>query len=194
MTDISGDTPQTIREAVGVFESEENLAAAIYDLQTHGFARHDLSVLADASTVEKKLGNKYKRVEQMEDDPSVPRTVFVSKEATGIAEGALIGTPMYVAATAATGIVVASGGELLAAIVAAAGGGVAGALLGVILAKLLGDYRENYIQKQIERGGLLLWVRIQNKEQEQTALNILRKYSAHDAHIHTLRVPEREAA
>ena len=36
--------------------------------------------------------------------------------------------------------------------------------------------------EQIERGGVLLWVRLRDAEAEQRALDILRRHSAHDVH------------
>src|SRR5687768_13888094 len=101
---------QHIREVLGVFDNVEVLENAIEELQSHGINRSDLSVLADVSTVEKKLGHIYKKVREVEDSADAPRVAYVTPKEVRIAEGALIGTPLYIAATAATGLVVASGG------------------------------------------------------------------------------------
>ncbi len=44
-----------VREAVGVFESEDALQGAIDDLLSHGFNRAEISLLAATDSVEKKL-------------------------------------------------------------------------------------------------------------------------------------------
>lgn len=180
----------TVPEAVGVFDSADSLQAAIDELQTHGFARRHLSVLADAKAVEEKLGHIYKRVEEVEDDAKAPRTIFVPLESIGEAEGALIGFPLYVAATAATTIVVASGGTILTAIMAATGAGAAGALIGSIFAQMVAKHHADYIQDQITHGGLLLWVNLPDAEHEKKALAILKKHSAHDVHVHNILIPD----
>ena len=112
MTDVGETESRT--EAVGVFEDAASLQAAIDDLLTAGFDRAELSLLADEATVERKLGHAYAKPAELEDDPQVPRTAYVSTEARGDAQGGLIGALVYVGAVAAAGAVVASGGTLAA--------------------------------------------------------------------------------
>ena len=179
---------ETVHEAVGIFNDADSLQAAIDDLQMHGFARYELNVLASDEAIEKKLGHIYKRVEEAEDNPDAPRTIFVSPESLGDAEGGLIGTPLYIAATTATAITVASGGTLLSAILAATAAGAVGTAIGSILAHLLSKHHADYLKKQIEHGGILLWVHLRSPDLEQKAMEILGKHSAHDVHIHEIPV------
>jgi len=174
----------SVREAVGYFETVEALEQAIDELQSSGFDRAELSLLASDQAVEQKLGHKYRRVNELEDDPAVPRTHYVSKESVGAAEGALIGAPLYFAALAAFGAIVSSGGSLAAALAGAAAAGGAGGLIGGILAKLVGDHHAHYLQRQLEQGGLLLWVRTWDASDEQRAVAILKKQSGRDVHVH----------
>ena len=116
----------TPREAVAVFQNENDLQAAIDELESHGFDRADISLLAGEQAIEQKLGHKYEKVAQLEDDPDVPRAAYVSTEAIGDAEGSLIGAPLYIAATAAAGAILVSGGTLAAAIAGAVVAGGAG--------------------------------------------------------------------
>ena len=74
---------------------------------------------------------------------------------------------MYVGAIAAVGAVVASGGTIAAAITAAALAGGAGGLIGSILAKWVGEHQAHYLQTQMDHGGLLLWVRTWQAEDER---------------------------
>ena len=69
---------RTIREAVGVFESPEKLQDAIDDLMSSGFDRAALSLLAGEKTVDQKLGHKYRKIAELENDPVVPRSCYVS--------------------------------------------------------------------------------------------------------------------
>ncbi len=134
--------------------------------------------------VEDKLNHRFRRVAELADDPSVPRTAFVSTAALGDAKGALIGGLTYIGATAAIGAVVISGGALGAALGAAVVAGGAGTLLGSILAKLVGQHHANYLHDQIERGGLLLWVRAWEAGEADLAMTILRKHGADHVHSH----------
>jgi hypothetical protein len=64
--------------------------------------------------------------------------------------------------------------------------GAAGGLIGSILAKRLGDHHAHYLQEQLDRGRLLLWVRTWDPEHENRAVEILSKCSARDVHVHAL--------
>ena len=67
---------------------------------------------------------------------------------------------------------------------AAALGGGAGGLVGAWLAKLLGDQRARRVQEQLAHGGLLLWVRTWDAEEESRAIKILKRHSGRDVHVH----------
>jgi len=178
----------TVREAVAVFETAESLEEAIDELLSSGFDRAELSLLASEATVAGKLGYLYTKVDYAEDDPEVPRTAFVSSGSVGDAEGAIIGGLLYVGAVAAAVAVVASGGTLMTAIAAAAAAGGSGGLIGTALAALIGHDHAEYLQKQLEHGGLLLWVRTRDAAHERRATDILSKHSAHDVHVHDIEV------
>ena len=170
------------REAVGIFHSPEGLQGAIDELLSSGFHRAELSLLASEAAVVEKLGHMYRKVDVLADDPDVPRAAYVAGEDIGDAEGGIIGGLVYVGAT--VGAIAASGGTLLAVIVAAALAGGAGGLIGSVFAKWVGSHHAHYLQEQLERGGLLLWVRTRDPSREARAVAILGKYSAEKVHVH----------
>lgn len=180
---------ETVREAVGFFETAEALQDAIDDLMSSGFDRAELSLLASERVVDEKLGHKYEKVVELEDEATVPRQCYVSTESVGDAEGGLIGGLLYVGALAAAGAVVASGGTLATAITAAAMAGGTGGLVGSALAGLLGEWHAHRVQEQLDRGGLLLWVRTRDANHEARAVEVLRRHSGRDVHVHEVPAP-----
>ena len=180
------ESQETRTETVGIFENAGTLQEAIDELLSSGFNRAEVSLLASEQAVEEKLGHAYEKAVELDDDTSVPRAAYISTESRGDAEGGIIGGLVYVGAVAATGAVVASGGTLAVAIAAAALVGGAGALIGAVLAKLIEVHHADYLQEQLNHGGLLLWVRTRDKEHERRAIEILSKHSAHDVHTHHL--------
>ena len=182
----SGADPRLVREAVGVFDDAASLEAAVDALLSHGFDRAEVSLLAGEGAIEEKLGHLYERVEALEDDHSAPRAAFVSTEAIGDAQGALIGGLTYVGAVAAAGAMVASGGTAAGAIVAAAMAGGSGGLIGSVLAGIVEERHAQALQRQLDHGGLLLWVRTRDDAHEKRAVSILAEHSAHDVHVHGL--------
>jgi hypothetical protein len=180
-----------LREAVGIFSNEDDLQAAIDELLSSGFHRAELSLLAGQDVVNEKLRGRYTNATVIADDVTVPRTAYVSPEAIGEAQGGVVGLLAYAGATIAAGAIVVSGGTILAAILGATLAGGTGGMVGSFLAKWLGDTHAQYLQAQIDRGGLLLWVRTRSVAAEERAVNILRKHSPRDAHVHTLPLENR---
>ena len=68
---------------------------------------------------------------------------------------------------------------------AVASGGV-GVVLGLGLAALLARRRKQGLADQIDRNGLLLWVRTRTAPMEEKAKVILSRHAAHDVHSREL--------
>jgi hypothetical protein len=181
---------KTAREAVGVFHDLKSFQAAIDELSKSGFDHADLSLLASEQAVEEKLGHAYQKVKELEDDQTVPRAAYVGSPSVAEARTGAIGGLAYIGAMAALGVVVASGGGLAAAIAAAAIAGGGGGLIGSIGARFIGEDHAKSLQTQLDRGGLLLWVRTPDKDHEQRATKILKTHGGEDVHVHNLPVSE----
>jgi hypothetical protein len=170
----------TIREAVAVFDDAEKLEAAVSELQSNGIDRSELSFLAHESPT----GRVASDLPQAADDPATAREPVVSD--TDLRQGRVLGTGLAatIAAFAAAGFTVATGGvgaAVAAAVVAAGGVGAASTLFG----RRLADDQTSFLDAQLARGGVLLWVRTRNAAIEQTVLDVLRRRSAH-VYLHDL--------
>ena len=177
-----------VTEAVAVFHDVSDLDAAVEELRAAGFDKDDISLLATEQAVKRKLGHRYERVEELEDDPGAPRVAYRTRASLGESEDRLIGSLTYLPAVVAAGTVVASAGVVAAAVTGTA---IAGALIGTVLSHWLDQSHAEHLQEQLDRGGLLLWVRTPDPETQQRALAILTRHSAHDVHIHRLPGKER---
>jgi len=176
----------TIREAVAVFHDAATFEAAVDDLLSSGFDRAALSLIAGEHAVAKKLGHMYRRAAEVEDDAAVPRAAYVEHESFGDAKGAFIGGLSYLGAMVTAGALVASGGTIAGAIVAAVLAGGAGGLIGSVFGDILEDHHAKHLKQQLDRGGLLLWVRTATPAEEKRAKGILGRHSAHDVHVHDI--------
>jgi hypothetical protein len=176
-----------VREAVGVFDTAFDLQAAIDELLSSGFNRAELSLLASADAIDAKIGRVSRA--QLEDDTQVPRGIYVSPDAVGIAEGSLVSGLAYLGGVGAAGVVALAGGPLSAIIVGAALAGGVGGLVGAGFAELLGHHRAAYFDEQLARGGLLLWVRILDPKRERRAVELLRRHCGRDVHLHGPKSP-----
>lgn len=176
----------TIREAVGVFRDETSLHSAVDALLISGFDRSYLSLLAGQHALHATLGYRFKRVIELEDDPAVPKRAYVGTDSRTEAEAAIVGGLFYVGAMVATGAVFASGGTAAAALIAGGMAGGGGGLIGGAVVLFLKRRHASQLQAQLDRGGLLLWVRTPTPEDERRAAQILCAHGADDVHVHDL--------
>lgn len=176
----------TIREAVAVFDTEEEMLDVIDELGNVGIDRREMSVMPSVDNVEKQIGHTLKSVRDTEDDPDIVRAVPFDTASFGDAQGVLIAIPAYLGAIGmaiASAVIVES--YLTIGILVATGGAV-GALIGYFLAKLLKITHQRRIRKQLDRGGLVLWVHLRDKEHEKHVTEILSHHQARDVHMHNV--------
>ncbi len=174
-----------IREAVGVFDKFEDLQQAFYDLRMVGIHHSDISLLGDEKVLEEKLGKTFWRATELEDDPQAPRAHFVSEEAMGELEGAIAGGFFFVGSYIAMLAMLTPASTLAASIAAIAIGGTPSAVIGTLLARRVDKHHRDYYANQIKHGGILLWVRVRDKEREELAVKIMKGHSGHDVHVHS---------
>lgn len=177
-------TAINVPEAVGVFDSFGSLQAAYYDLMMVGFSRFDLSLLGTHEALKEKFGDTFWHSKDLEDDPRAPRASFVSEEAMGEFEGALVGGFLFLGSYIAMAALLTPASTLAASIAAVAIGGSPGAVLGAVLARRAAMNHRAYYEEQIAHGGILLWVRVPDEEKRRLVVEILKGHSGRDVHVH----------
>lgn len=174
----------TTREAVGVFDSYEELHETIVELETSGFGRRQINVLGSEAQRKERLGVAEPEPARVEDDPVAPREHIIGPEELGVAQGVIIGGGIFVGAIGALLLAggMATGGVIAVMLLAGAAGGIIGALL----AEMLASHYSRFFNKQVANGGLVLWVQTPSPQEEEKATVILKKHGAHDVHIHEM--------
>ena len=173
-------------EAVAVFHDVAKLDAAVEALKMAGFKNDSISLLASEHAVEKKLGHRYERVEELEDSEEAPRVTYRTQADLDDSEGTIIGSLTFLPAVIAAGTIVASAGVVAAAVTGTA---IAGALIGTVLARWLDQKHADLIQAQLEHGGLLLWVNTATEAERESAARILLDHGGIDVHVHDFAEP-----
>ena len=79
---------------------------------------------------------------------------------------------------------VAAGAAAAATAAVVAVVGLPSAAIGMLFARRSQQHHKDYYAEQIERGGILLWVRVADEEKEKLAVNILTGHSGKDVHVH----------
>lgn len=181
---LPAPSDELYRECVGLFLTIEDLQEAVRDLEGTAFPRQDISVMGSRSELMEFFGSKTVDPHAAMENPDTPRQSLPRPEEKTIGASAMVGVPAYVGAMAAA---LSVGAVAFPAIIGAAViGGLGGGSLGGILTKLMGDRDTRHFEEQIDRGGLLLWVRTPDRAREDAAVAIMRKHRALEVHVHEI--------
>lgn len=171
-------------EIVGNLPSPEALEAAVDGITSAGWDRSELSVLAQQHLIPRDLDVADPR--KAADDPATRTQAVVAEPDVRQTRTLAAGMAGVIAAFAASGATILTGGAALTAIVGAAvaGGGAMALVEGA--AGAVDKQHGEFLHKQVERGGILLWVRLHDAADETKARNILSRHGATDIHLHRL--------
>jgi hypothetical protein len=180
-----------IREAVGVFMDADDLKRAGEALLSAGFNRVALGLLASKEVVEASLGDLYARVQARAGHPEAPRTGLVRRESVGSTVHAWLGGLSVAGTTALGAAVVASSAVLGGALVAAAAGAATVGAIGSLMRAIVRESDAEHLQKEVDKGRLLLFARTNTQAQEQRATRIMQENNALEAKVYDVPVPSR---
>lgn len=175
-----------VREAVGVFQDTEALQSALDELETNGFRREEISVLAPHNEVKKKLMTENPGLHEIMDNPNTPRAVFIPKEVMGEIMGSIVGLPLYVGAIFGGFLAIVEGAGWLYIFGGIMIGGLIGSLIGGFITYMVTEWWSRHIRRQINNGGLVLWVNIRSPDQESKAWRIMSINRARYLHVHDI--------
>ncbi len=180
----------TVREAVGLFDSIEALQRALNDLEENGFRREEISVLASEDEVRAKLSAQRPDLHDIMENPATPRAVFIPQEVLREGMASLIGVPLYFGAAMGALVILINAAVdsarwpvvLFGALI----GGLMGAAIGGAGSLLVRRWWQYNIQRQLNNGGMVVWVNISMPEQEPRAWHVLSRNKAHHVHVHEI--------
>lgn len=172
------DLGSTTCEVVAFFDDEDELHNVVEELQIVGFDHAEMSVMPSRKVVEKIIGHELRTVVEVADDPDVPRAVPVDRGSLGLAQGAMVAGPLYVASCGAAMAFAASGADLATVAMAGIAGGALGAALGIFPMIWMRRRRRQRTEDLLGHGGLVLWVHISDKKREELARMVLARHPA----------------
>lgn len=168
-------------EIVAIFDNLEGLDNAIDELKSKKFPRHNISILGTHKDMIAVFGDDAVLPEYAEDNPETPKAVSIKPEERTIGGALLVGVPAYIGGCFA--LFLASSAPIPVLLAAIAVGSIFGAILGGMALLVVYDKFRKKLEKQIDRGGLPLWVKTFEAEREKIATQILSKHGGHDVHI-----------
>ena len=169
-------------EVTALFDDEDELNDVVEELQLVGFQHADISVSPTWKTVETKIGRQLETVTELADTPDAPHAVPFDRRSFGLAQGACIAGPLYFFSLGAIIAFAAGGADFGALTIAGVVAGASGAALGILPVVWLRRRHRLHVSELLDRGGLVLWLRVLDDRCEQRARKILSRYAARDMH------------
>ena len=178
-----------VREVVGTVFNHSLLESMVSELTTAGFDRSDIDLMASWDTIRQQLPTIYPDPAVLSEIPDLPRRKLVTDDEEMSVTGLVFGTLITVSALAVGAPVVASGGALAAVVAASTGGGLLGAALANAVRKILTTGMDpETLERDLWRGGLVVFVRARAAEAEERAQAIMRRNGARNVHVHEIEL------
>ncbi len=182
---------RVMREVAAVFHREEILEDAVQALLHAGFDRSHIDIMGDIETVRRRLGELYVPSEEIADVPGAPRRAYITRDDITTATASVAGMLFYLGAATAAMTVVASGGSLALVAAIAAAAGTTGAGIGAAAIHHLGKKQAEDLELQLTGGGIVVWVRVHNREMEERAQEVLAKSGGDAIRMHEIEIEKR---
>jgi hypothetical protein len=151
-----------------VFKCETEALSAIDDLELSGIDRLQIGMV---TTDEHGSAARGAGIFPASDVPYDPASA-------GAAAGAWIGGLSYLGAASAAGVIILSGGGLGLALAALVGAGGAGGLAGALVASGFHHRHAEFVNAEIEAGGLAVWVEPKTAKQAAKVMAVLSRHAA----------------
>jgi hypothetical protein len=181
---MTSEPKAAYREIVGTFDTSQALESAVSELASSGWDRAEMSLLAaHGALTPEPVSEQTNRLA----DKAVDREAVLSD--TDMRQGRTLAAGMggVVAAFVAAGATIMSGGTVLVAAVGAAVAGGGAGWVADAIANKLDDRRAEHFRQQVAHGGILLWAKLRDPGQEQTARQIMERCGGHDIHVHDMQ-------
>ena len=175
-----------VREVVSSFHDAKQFESAVQALEDSGITREAINMIASHDAVKKKLHDHFKPIGHINEDDEVPQTIFTDRHEIKSGKRMAVGLPVYIGGAGAGLAVVATGGTLAFAALLAAAGAAVGAGIGGLIAHAVGEHHANYLEKQLRKGALVVWVEVTGKPHEDSVIEILKKAGGEGVYAHTL--------
>ncbi len=129
--------------------------------------------------------------EDIADVPGAPRRAYITRDDITTATASVAGMLFYLGAATAAMTVVASGGSLALVAAIAAAAGTTGAGIGAAAIHHLGKKQAEDLELQLTGGGIVVWVRVHNREMEERAQEVLAKSGGDAIRMHEIEIEKR---
>lgn len=176
-------TVAKLKQTAGIVKDEQSVIEVVDDLYQEGFDRHEISTQAEPETLEETFGKKYIKPEILENNPNTPKQNPTMPEDYYWTIAYMVAIPMYVGmilALVVGGIIHQSTMRIINELII---GAIIGGGLGAIVAYRYHRKHTKQINKQLKKGGFVVWVRTMSQKKINKAKEIFKQHHASDIEV-----------
>jgi hypothetical protein len=175
-----------VREVVAHFTHAGHFEDAVADLEAARVRRDNINMMASHNTIREKMAHRFRLAREPTEDMLAPHRIYEDRNEIALDKTLAARAPVYIGGAGAGLAIVASGGTLAVAALVAAAGAVAGAGIGSLMSRAIGRHHAESLERQLALGDLLVWVEVNDKDEEALVLDILRRNGGKDVLAHSL--------
>jgi hypothetical protein len=176
-----------MKEITGIFQNKQNLDQAFEKLKELEITKDDINLLARENKIRASLGEDYKSVRDL-NSKTMPRINYVSEKLFHARENIFITILFYIGVISAVSVTFYMQESIGVDIAVAFFAGISLQLVGILVSGLFRKRHGDYIERKLNKGGLVFWIKIENNKNKQNEIcKILKKFKAKKVRvIHSL--------
>ncbi|HEX9647567.1 MAG TPA: hypothetical protein VGB88_08720 [Alphaproteobacteria bacterium] len=178
------DEPDFPYLCAAIFDDVGAFRGVLRSLLGAGFDAADVSILAPHDALADHFDDRIPSPDQLADLPDTPREDLAPETAVEAAARAIAEGLSAIGAIGAAGMAYAVGGPV--GVATTTGAAVESTVEGV-LSKFVEDRYSERFQRNLADGGLVVWVRVRERERAATASALLARHGG--SHIHAVAAP-----
>ena len=175
-----------MKEISGIFSDKKSLDKAVEKISGYGVLKDHISLLAREGEIKKKLLNDYSSVLELQDRQDIPRIRYISEKSLFALESNLLTAIFYIGAAAAIIIGISINKPVILDLVMAFVSGFFMMFFGMFISGILRKRHGDYIERKLDKGGLLFWIKVDDRANIKSIYRTLRKNSAKNVKVRSL--------
>lgn len=173
-----------MKEITGIFSNKSSLDEAFEKLKLYGVSKDDISLLATEKQIKRSLGTTdYASVLDLRDRSDLPRISYISEKSLFSIESIFITFFSYVGIAIAVTFAIFKHKSVGFDVAIGFTVGLFMNFIALVISGIIRKRHGDYIERKLDKGGLLFWVKVRNRSNVRTIYRCLKESSAQNLRV-----------
>ncbi|WP_419420585.1 hypothetical protein ACNVED_04590 [Legionella sp. D16C41] len=170
------------RKISAILSSQHRVERVFNKLTQTTVARHDITIQGTPADLADKFGEQYVEPDVVQRSADAPKQEPYLADDFGWLKGFAFSIPMFIGIVVGV-FIIGDVQSLTDNLLFGFLGALIGGAIGYVISRFITISRENAHRKQANQGGFVIWITINNENQINEVMNILKKYGADNIKI-----------